>query len=180
MLTLSLTIAEGYDERTKTFVPLEEVTLNLEHSLAALSKWESHYKKPFLSKVQKTPDEILFYIHCMIISPEDFSGDLNRLTQADIDRIQEHIDDPTTATTFTSREVKKPSFEIITSEIIYYWMVSLNIPFECQHWHLNRLLALIRVCNEKNRTPKKMGKHERIQQQRSLNMKRRSALRSRG
>ena len=126
-------------------------TILLEHSLVSLAKWESHWKKPFLSKDQKTRAETIDYIRCMTLTANVNREFYNTLTQENINAVNAYINDSMTATTFyDGGKTKSPSREIITAELIYYWMVSLQIPFECQNWHLNRLLTLIRVCNIKN------------------------------
>lgn len=147
---------EYYDEVKNEFVYTKEQTLQLEHSLVSLSKWESKWHKPFLSPDDKSSEEVIDYVKCMTITQNVKPEVYNYLTKGNLEDINNYIDNPMTATTFNS-ERKSPSREIITSEIIYYWMITLNIPFECQKWHLNRLLTLIKVCNIKSNPPKKMG-----------------------
>lgn len=170
---------EMFDEQTQSFFTLKGQTLQLEHSLVSLSKWESKWCKPFLSKELKTLDETKDYIRCMTITQNVDPEIYNRLSNSNIEAINKYIDAPMTATTFNNRN-QSSSKEIITSELIYYWMISFNIPMECQKWHLNRLLTLIRVCNIKNSPPKKMGKRDIASQYASLNAARRKQFNTKG
>lgn len=167
---------EGFNEETQEFESLNEVVLELEHSLVSLSKWESEFQKPFLVSGSKTPEEIFGYLKAMILAPEVGPDVLSRLTQKNIDEIQRYIDSSQSATTFGNMPERRGPGEVITSELIYYWMVAFNIPFECETWHLNRLFALIRICNIKNSPPKKMSRHEIAMRNRELNAKRRAEL----
>lgn len=176
MLKLIIEQTEHYDEETKMFVMLGGRTIELEHSLLSLSKWESKHQKPFLDKEAKTPDEILDYIGCMILSPDDSQDFVRTLTQTHLDAINDYINSKESATTFGTMPENKSRGETITSELIYYWMVAFNIPFEVETWHINRLFSLIRICNIKNSKPKKMSRQEIAQQNRELNEKRRKEL----
>lgn len=179
MLRITVPAIEFYNESSEMFINYPEVTLELEHSLVSMSKWESRWHKPFLAKSEKTTDETIDYIYCMTLSDNVPSETYLRLTEDNLNAINNYISDSMTATTFRD-DGKKSGNEIITSEIIYYWMVSFNIPFECQHWHLNRLLTLIRVCNIKNNPPQKMSKQELIARNRELNAARRKQLNTKG
>jgi hypothetical protein len=180
VLTIQVAMSEGFDEATEEFVDTDVVTLDLEHSLASLSKWESFWEKPFLSTTEKTTEQALSYIKDMCLTPNVPPEVFENLSQKNINEIQEYINAKMTATWFSDKGPARQSREIITAEIIYHWMVALNIPFECQYWHLNRLLTLVRVCNEKNQPPKKMNKREAMQKQRELNAQRRAMLGTRG
>ena len=179
MLQIIIPDVEMFDEQSQSFFTLKGQTLQLEHSLVSLSKWESKWCKPFLSKETKTLEETKDYIRCMTITQNVDPEIYNRLSNSNIEDINDYIDAPMTATTFNNRN-QSSSKEIITSELIYYWMISFNIPMECQKWHLNRLLTLIRVCNIKNTPPKKMGKRDIASQYASLNAARRKQHNSRG
>lgn len=182
MLKLIVKEAEFFNEETEEFITLEETFLELEHSLASLSKWESKYQKSFLSYPEKTDEEIIGYIEAMDLSG-NFSFDItSRLTQEDFDSINNYIASPQSATTFSDVGEKqgRSRSEIITSELIYYWMTIYNIPFECENWHLNRLFALIRICNIKNAKEKKMSRSEAAAQQRSLNAQRKAQMGTKG
>ena len=179
MLRLIIPGLEYYDEVKNEFVYYDEQVLQLEHSLVSISKWESKWCKPFLDNKDKSVEEIIDYIKCMTITQNVKPEVYNRLTEKNIIEINDYIDHPMTATTFN--DMSRPgSREIITSEVIYYWMITFNIPFECQKWHLNRLLTLIKVCNIKNNPPKKMSKQEILNRNKALNEARKKELKSRG
>lgn len=180
MLRITIPAAELWDEEHQRFVETKEQTLQLEHSLVSISKWESKWCKAFLSKNDKTAEETLDYIKCMTITPNVDPNVYNFLTQENIREINAYIQAPMTATYFSEDKRAKGSREIVTAELIYYWMISLNIPFECQKWHLNRLLALVRVCNIKNSPPKKYSRRELASRNAALNAARRKQLNTTG
>lgn len=169
-----------WDEEKEEFVLPSVKVLNLEHSLISLSKWESKWCKPFLTKSEKSAEEILDYIKMMSVTSDVHPEVWNNLTQENVRDIRAYIDAPMTATTFSEDRNGRTNREIITSELIYYWMIALNIPFECQKWHLNRLLTLIRVCNIKNAPPKKMSKRELMSRNAQLNAARRKQMNTKG
>lgn len=181
MLEIIIPGVEFYNAETNEFIETPQTPLKLEHSLVSLSKWESKWHKPFLGQDDKSSEEIIDYIKCMTITQNVNPNVYLGLTQPIIQKICDYIADPMTATTFHTHgsdkfeASAKGSGEIITSEVIYYWMVALQIPPEYQKWHLNRLLTLIRVCNIKNQPPKKMGRKEVMNQHVSLNEARRAA-----
>lgn len=180
MLQITIPGFEYYDELNGKIVTVKGQDLQLEHSLVSISKWESKWKKPFLGNESKTRAETIDYIRCMTLTqnvkPDVYQG----ITYENIKKVNEYISDPMTATTFRNNSRKGGSGSVITSEIIYYWMISLEIPMECQRWHLNRLLTLVRVCDEKSQPGKKMSKNDVMSQYRSLNAARRSRYGTRG
>ena len=180
MLNLFIEGVELFNEEDNTFTSAEDVQLQLEHSLVSLSKWESEHKKPFLSKEQKAPDEIRSYVKAMIITPNYPDDVVSRLDGSHMDQIVAYIESSESATTFGTMPEVRGRGEVITSELIYYWLVAFNIPFECQTWHLNRLFSLIRICNIKNAKPTKMSRQELMARNRALNDKRRAELGTRG
>ena len=179
MLQLVIPAIEAWDDEKQEFINRKERVLQLEHSLVSLSKWESKWCKPFLSQDAKTHEETVDYIKCMTITQNVDPETYRWLTDDNIAKVNKYIEAPMTATTF-AEDKTKANKEIITAEIIYYWMIALNIPFECRKWHLNQLLTLIRVCNIKNSPPKKRGKRETTNYYAKLNAERRKAMNSKG
>jgi hypothetical protein len=179
MLKLVIPDREMYDEIKSEFLTIKGCTIQVEHSLVSLSKWESKWNKPFISKEEKTYEENIDYIRCMTITQNVKDEIYLNLTNENIEEISNYIAASMTATIFHDNN-SGTSNEIITSEIIYYWMIEYNIPFECQKWHLNRLLTLIRVCSKKKEKPKKMSQAEIINRNRELNNKRRQQYNSKG
>lgn len=179
MLTITVVLDKGYDEATKEFI---ETTfdLELEHSLVSLSKWESKFKKAFLGKAEKTPEEVLAYVECMTLTPVFSPEVFLKMSKENFDAINAYVGDPMTATHLRENPNQQASAEVVTSELIYYWMISLNIPDRFETWHLNRLLTLIRVCNAKNSPSKKMSPQELAQRNRDLNEQRRAQMGTRG
>lgn len=179
MLKLILPKIELYDEQNSLFIDCDEEVLLLEHSLASISKWESIFHKPFFKDEKRTVSEERSYIECMIIDDKDIPYLESRMTDDIVNKIYDYIGDDMTATTFSKTSSKRNS-EIVTSELIYYWMVALNIPFECQYWHFNRLMTLIKICSIKNSPSKKMSKREQALMNSKLNQMRRKSLNTKG
>ena len=180
MLQITIPAVEEWDEFKEEFVTTKEQTLCLEHSLVSLSKWESKWCKPFLTNQEKTYEEQIDYIKYMTLTPNVDQEVYNFLTNDNMSEINKYIEAPMTATTFSKDRPGKASHEIVTSELIYYWMIALNIPFECQKWHLNRLLTLIKVCNVKNTPPKKMSRRDILSRNAAINAARRNQLNTKG
>ncbi|NBI91915.1 hypothetical protein D3Z45_15380 [Lachnospiraceae bacterium] len=180
MLKITIPGQEFWDEEKEVFVNTKGATLQLEHSLVSLSKWESKWHKPFLGNGDKTVEETVDYIRCMTLTQNVNPSVYDFITNEIIGQVSDYIDDSMTATWFSKEDKGSPNREVITAEIIYYWMIALNIPFECQKWHLNRLLTLIRVCNVKNAPPEKLSKNEIAKRNAAINAARRKAHKAKG
>ena len=182
MLRIKIPAQELFDESTNEFLYSKEYDLQLEHSLVSIAKWESKWQQPFLSDKPKTNEQTIDYVRCMTITQNVPPEAYKFLTSQNMDDIGKYIDSPMTATWFTSAKESggSKSKEVITSELIYYWMIAFNIPVEFQKWHLNRLLTLIRICNIKNQPEKKMSKKEILSRNARLNEERRRAMQSKG
>lgn len=180
MLSIVIPGVECFDESRQEFITVGERTLELEHSLASLSKWESIWEIPFLSTTEKTAEQTLNYILCMAKDPTFPPEALKNLSPDNAKSINEYINAKMSATWFGKTSDGRRGTEIITAEIIYYWMITLNIPIEFENWHLNRLFTLIKVLNEKNAPKKKMGRREAMAQQRALNEQRRQQMGTQG
>jgi hypothetical protein len=179
MLRLSIATSEAYDEAAGEFVSAEVEEILLEHSLVSLSKWESKWEVPFLDSTQKTNEQVLDYVR-MMFSGDDFPEHLvKHFTKIHFGLINDYINAKMSAT-WIAEQPAKGAREIITAELIYYWMIALGIPFECQNWHLSRLLMLIKVCNIKNSPKKKMNSQNLAARHRELNAQRRAETGSRG
>jgi hypothetical protein len=174
MLRITVPGGEKFNEIDETFINANPQTLQLEHSLVSLSKWEAKWCKPFLVKGEKTKAESLDYIRCMTITQNIDPMVYLFISPENMHDVATYIELPMTATTFANNDKKSINREIITAEIIYYWMITLQIPFECEKWHLNRLITLINVCNIKNQPAKKMSSKEAYASQRELNKARRA------
>jgi len=173
---------EAWDPINEIFIQTREQKLSLEHSLISISKWETKWHIPFLSKdKKKTTEQIIDYIRCMTITQNVPDEVFYVLSQDNLSDINKYIDNPSTATWFanTSNKVGRVNREEITSELVYYWMVTYQIPFECEKWHFNRLFTLIQICYLKNQPEKKMNKRDIMARNSALNAKRRQQYKSR-
>lgn len=180
MFQLKIVGEEFYDEESQTFLSPDETIVTLEHSLFSLSKWESIHEKPFLDKHDKTEAETKSYVRCMLRGDFDADSIIGLLKEEHYDQINEYLGKKHTATWFNEKQNEKISREVITAELVYYWMISFSIPMECQHWHLNRLLTLIRVFNTKQQKPKKQSVAEIAAQRRQLNAHRQAQYGTKG
>lgn len=178
MLELELPAIEWFDDELQEFRYGSSTVLRLEHSLVSISKWEAKWKKPFLSKDAKTPEETLDYIKCMTMNQNVNPEVYNRLGPAEIKQIDEYIQDNRTATTFTNSH--DHSRRIVTSELVYFWMAQYNIPMDCQKWHFSRLMTLLRIASIENSPKKKMSSRAILSQNKALNAARRKAMNTKG
>lgn len=180
MLQLKIGQGEYFDPKEERFIAIKPVNVRLEHSLKSVAKWESKWKKPFLSTKQLTQEEAVDYVRCMemtgLIDPKVF----DYLTPEQHNQINEYINDKMTATTITRRGPNKPNRDKITAEIVYFWMIQNGIPPEYDKWHLNRLLTLIEVCTIKGGPQKKMSPKEQMAQQRAINQARKAQYKTKG
>jgi hypothetical protein len=180
VLTLKISLVDGFDESTSEFVSAEDCYLQIEHSLVSLSKWEAKWEKAFLGFNDKTDEQTLDYIRMMIIGEPPSQEVFDRFSEQNYLDINAYINAKMSAAWFNETGPKNNTGEVVTSDLIYYWMIALGIPFECQHWHLNRLLTLVRVCNLKNAPEKKMSPAEIAARNRELNAQRRAEMKTRG
>lgn len=179
MLEITIPETEYFDDENQSFITMHEQKLRLEHSLVSIAKWESKWHKPFLRRHAHTWEETIDYVRCMTITQNVPNDIYYGLTDKNIKEIERYMDDKMTATWFRDNG-RKNSREIITAEIIYYWMIEAGVPFECEKWHFNRLMTLIRVCSEKQSGGKKMSKNETLKQYAALNAARRKKFNSKG
>lgn len=176
MLVINVSGEELFNEETQEFTTVEPFVLELEHSLISLSKWEAKFEKPFLSKDVKTEEEVQGYVEAMILNPIYPEQLWRRLSRENFDDINAYIESKQTGTNLRKMPERPGRKETITSELIYYWLVMFNIPFEVEYWHLNRLFALIGICNMKNSKPTNRSKTEIAEERRQLNAQRRAQL----
>lgn len=156
------------------------VTLKFEHSLLSISKWEAKYKKAFLGTTQKTPIEMIEYYEEMLVSPAN--RELVYLLEPDqLEELTNYVNSQRTASSVPDLDGRPSPFrEIVTSELIYYWMVALNIPFEAEKWHLSRLMMLIRITNFKQTPPEKQNKAQMMAKMREINEQRKAQYNTTG
>lgn len=162
MLPIHVEARELWDEENQQFINTEPFDLLLEHSLFSISKWEAKYHKPYITS-DKTAEEALDYLSMMVIGKQPDPIVFRLLTEDQIKKINKYINDPMTATVFSEEEEKEANGQqkrnkFVTSEEIYYWMTAQNIPFECQYWHLNRLITLVKICAIENKPKDKKKK----------------------
>lgn len=179
MLELEIPATEQWDEKNQEFVYSEKQTLCLEHSLISLSKWESKWHKPYLSSKELSREEALDYVRCMTVNKVKDDKVYEFITPEMFKQINDYISDPMSATFFNNKQERGSNQKII-SELIYYWMISLGIPFECEKWHLNRLMALIKVCQRKSGGGKKMSTSDLNARNAAINKARRAKMGSKG
>lgn len=181
MKTITIPETEIYDETTNHFTYIKEQKLVLEHSLVSISKWESKWKKPFIHQTELSIEELKDYVRCMTLTQNVKPEVYNALTAPMLNEIVAYMNEQQTATWFSNpTDNKQKNGEVITSELVYYWMTAANIPKECEKWHFSRLMTLIRIAGEKNQPPKKMKKNDIYKQNHALNAMRRAKLKSRG
>ena len=172
---------EIYDEEHNRFINIKEQKLVLEHSLVSISKWESKWKKPFIHQTELSMEELRDYVRCMTLTQNVNPNVYSALTAPMLNDIVAYMNEQQTATWFSnSTDNKQKNGEVITSELVYYWMTAANIPKECEKWHFSRLMTLIRIAGEKNQPPKKMKKNDIYKQNHALNAMRRAKMKSRG
>lgn len=180
MLKVIVEGQELFDAETSTFSETETIELELEHSLLSLSKWESKHEKPFLSSKDLTRDETFDYVMCMILTPGITKDMIEHATVQIVSEVNAYINSPQSATKFGELPKKRIQGEVITSELIYYWLSAFSLNWEAQHWHLNRLFSLIRIANNKNSPPEKISNAERARRMHDLNERRKAELGTRG
>lgn len=172
MLAIQVPLTETFNDDTQLFEVSESFELRLEHSLASLSKWEQSFEKPFLGSDDKSPEETLAYVMLMVVNPNFPPEIFARLSEENFKDINQYINAKMTATWFREDKNQRPGRDIITAEVIYHWMIHYNIWLDAENWHLNKLLTLIRVCNEKAKTPTKRSKRDMIAERQKLNAER--------
>jgi hypothetical protein len=177
MLTIRVSSTEAFDESTSEFVEQGGLALDLEHSLLSVSKWEAKFERPFLGQEEKSAEEVIAYVKFMCLTPDFPPGIFAELSQSNMNAINDYLNAKQTATWFSDHpSAPQTSREIITSELIYYWMTVFHIPFECERWNLNRLFTLIRICNLKQEKPKKMSRAEIARRNQELNARRKAQM----
>lgn len=179
MLQITIPETELYDDKVGEFIYTKETKLKLEHSLISISKWEQHWRKPYINTVEKTREETIDYIKCMTLTQNVDPNAYRCITNAHIKQINEYINNPMTATTFSDKK-KSGRREITTNEVIYYQMIDLGIPVEFEKWHLNRLLTLIKVCTSYREPQKKRNKKDIMRDYKAINKANRAKFKSKG
>lgn len=179
MLRINVPEIELFNSETEEITTIKPFLLSLEHSLVSVAKWEAKWHKAFLERNEKTDEELRDYIRCMTLTQNVNPEFYDYIPRDIVETIERYIDDPMTATTIRDKRNKPAGHQIVTNELIYWWMIQLNIPFECQKWHLNHLLTLIKVCEAKS-NPTKMNRKDIYSQNAKLNAMRRKTMKSRG
>lgn len=178
MLKIVIKEDEFWDNEIRRFIPVPGATVYLEHSLSSISKWEGKWHKPYLDQdTPKSYEETVDYIRCMCLNPDELEDiHYTILARFHMNEIEDYKLNPMTATRISNSKPKGQQTEIVTAEVIYYWMFSQQIPLECENWHFNKLMTLIRVFNIKNGKPEKMSKREIFERNRALNKARKAKM----
>lgn len=179
-----------FNEITEEFVyvKIKKTELQLEHSLMSLKKWEQKWHRRFIEregeKDKKTTEQTIDYIRCMTLNKNVDPKVYWFIPKEIMTQIEDYIKDPMTATTIKENDdlvtKAKRSKEGISAELIYFWMITLGIPFECEKWHLNTLITLIRVCSIKNSKPEKKDPHQLAMERKQENLRRRAKYNTKG
>jgi len=183
MLTITIPDKKYFNENTNEFFVLKGRTITMQHSLYSIRKWESKWHTYYLDNKNLTTEQIIDYFRMMTITRDVDPRIYMNLSAENIQEISKYIHDPMTATTFKdlkSRQRSRGRREITTSEIVYYWMIINDIPFECEKWHLNQLMTLIRVCSDAKVPEQKMTEKEIFEYNKSLNERNRAKFHSKG
>ena len=149
---------EFWNSELQEFIYTKDITLHLKHSLVSLTRWEQHYKRKFLDDGPKNEEEYRFYIQCMTLNKDVDPLVYTVLQEDDIKKVTDYLHDSMTATTLPKQNNNRSNSEKLSSELIYYYMSALNIPFECEKWFLNNLIILISIASIKNNPQEKKSK----------------------
>jgi len=181
MIKITIPPSELWDDNRQEFITITEpIIIPMEHSLVSIHEWEKQWHKPFLKKFpKKTTDETVSYLACMSLRDDVDPKVFYAIPKGEMERINKYIEDPMSARTKSSGQ-RSAKRETITAELIYFWMFTYNIPYECREWHLNSLLSLIELCSIKNTPPKKMSASQKYAKYNALNNARRKAFHTKG
>lgn len=183
ILHITIPGKENWDSVKEEFIYEEDAELYLQHSLVTVAEWEARWKISFLDTDNKTPEQITDYIKIMTINQNEVDDSVyKRLTKENLDEINRYLKDEMSATTITDHGTPESNGrnEIITAEIVYYWMFSHNVPVEFENWHFNRLITLLKTCNIKSNPDNKMTKQETAKMYAEMNKARRQKYNSKG
>lgn len=174
MLKITVPGGEFYDESRNRFVTVPKTNLQLEHSLVSISKWESIWRRSYFNSPPQTDKERRDYIRCMTMTQNVNPDVYDSISKKQMNQIFAYCESPMTATTVSAKPDPSKKRKIVTSELVYYWMIEYGVPFDpCEKWHINRLMMLLTVCSEKNKPQKKMSKAELAAHHRAVNAARR-------
>lgn len=185
MITIHIPQSEIWDDGNNEFIYIEEQTIDMEHSLVSITKWEAKHHKVFLEENKKTPEEMMDYVRCMCINPLKNERDILGISKKDIEKITNYIEDPMIPFKLKSKDDgntygRKKNKDPMCGIMIYYYMVSCQIPFECQHWHINQLLALIQIYSMKENPGNPLKGSKLANRNTTLNAMRKARLGSKG
>lgn len=176
MLELYIPDSDFFDEETSEFITVKGGLFKFEHSLYSMSLWEAKYKKSFLELKQYTNDELTDYTIFMCQTRLDPLLVTTGVTR----QVLEYIADSRTATRIQNGNTRQAKTTVLTSEVIYSMMVAYNVPFETQHWHLNRLMTLLQVISIRQSPQKKKSTQEVYEENHKLNEQRKQQLKTKG